>query len=270
MKILSWNVAGIRATIKKGNLDFLETSDYDIVCFQETKADEQQVILNDNIKNIYPYRYWKSTQGITQRKGFSGTSIWSKIKPIKELDIPDIDSEGRVTTLEFDDFIISTVYTPNSQSLTSERHIYRVSLWDEFFLDYINNLNKIKPTIVCGDLNVANEDIDIYNPKQLSNKAAGFLDSERENFKKILNNGWIDTFRFKNPNLINQYTYWDQRHPQLRSSNRGWRIDYFLLPNKYKNKINNSEILPDIKGSDHCPIALDFNFKKKKLKILNN
>jgi exodeoxyribonuclease-3 len=268
VKILCWNVAGIRACIKKGALDFLEDGEYDIICFQETKAEEHQVNVPNKLAEHYPYRYWRSTQGITQRKGLSGTAIWSKLKPIKDIDPPAIDAEGRVTTLEFPNWNLVTVYTPNSQGPTSERHIYRVGVWDEHFRDYVKNLEENKPTIICGDFNVGKEDIDVYKPDEWRNKCAGFLDDERENFNLLLDEGWIDTFRLFNLNKPNCYTYWDQKLPYLRKTNRGWRIDYFLVPSKLETKIVNSKIHPEIMGSDHCPISLEI--RKRKFNVIKS
>ena len=264
MKILSWNVAGIRACIKKNALNFLETEEYDIVCFQETKAEEAQVTIPETLKNIYPFRFWKSTQGITQRKGLSGTAIWSKFKPAKEHAPPDIDLEGRITTIEFAEFILITVYTPNSQNIDSERCLFRTGIWDPTFKDYITSFKK--PTIICGDLNVANEDIDIYSTKGKTNKIAGFLDIERENFREYITAGFIDTFRQFNKNP-NNFTFWDQRFPHLRKNNRGWRIDYFLVQNEFIERIISSNILSNIMGSDHCPISLEISNKYNITKI---
>lgn len=257
--ILSWNVAGIRACIKKGGLDFLLNSKHHIVCFQETKAEEQQVKLSDDFKEHYPFRYWNSTQGITQRKGLSGTAIWSKIRPIKEIPPMDIDVEGRTTTLEFDDFILLTVYTPNSQKLDSERFIFRTTVWDPHFQEHVKELNKIKPVILCGDFNVAYKEIDLHNPKQSRNKNAGFIDDERVEFGKLLNCGFIDCFRTFCEDG-EKYTYWDQRNPLLRVTNKGWRIDYFLSTKELDNKLVDCKIHPEIMGSDHCPSELLLSF----------
>ena len=271
VRILCWNVAGIRASIKKGALDYLSDGEYDIICFQETKAEEHQVSIPEALCAMYPYRYWRSTQGITQRKGLSGTSIWSKKEAIKNIDPPAIDSEGRVTALEFPDWNLVTVYTPNSQGPNSERHIYRVAVWDEHFKKYVNDLNHDKTTIICGDFNVGKDDIDVYKPDEWRNTCAGFLDAERDNFNDLLNDGWIDTYRMFYPNEPNKYTYWDQKLPYLRKTNRGWRIDYFLVPYNFKTNIKSANIHPNIMGSDHCPISIEIKSKKqlKKFKIIN-
>ena len=253
MKILSWNIAGIRASLKRGDLDFLLTENYDIVCIQETKADECQVFLDEKIKEMYPYRYWSNNKGTTQRKGFSGTTIWS-IKDGILLNSLDIDEEGRVTCLEYEDFILVNVYTPNSQNRDSDRFKFRINIWDNNFRNYIYNLNKQKDTIICGDFNVAHKDIDVYEPKKKKNRA-GFLDEEKDEFQKHLDMGYIDAFRYVCKEE-NQYTYWDQRFPHLRKNNRGWRIDYFIVPESFCKKIKNCNIHKDILGSDHCPISI--------------
>jgi len=260
-KILCWNVAGIRARInnkKQVNyLEFLENAEWDIVCFQETKAEEQQVKIPQKLQEIYPFRIWQSTQGITQRKGLSGTAIWSKYKPIKyTIPLPTFDLEGRITIMEFDNVILLTVYTPNSQKRFSERFEYRTQKWDEEFKNYVNLLNSYKPTILCGDFNVSNEDIDVLKPKQWRNKLAGFLDEERNNFKNLLNSGWIDCLRIFYPNVLGKFTYWDQRVPSKRQNNEGWRLDYFIVPDYFKDSVVSSEIHPEIIGSDHCPVSL--------------
>ena len=257
-KIVCWNVAGVRAMLKKGNLEeLLIQNEYDIVLLQETKAEEAQVKLPEKIMNMYPYRYWHSTKGTTQRKGFSGTTIWSKTKPISRIDEPETDEEGRIITLEFDDFIVVSVYTPNSQGLDKPRFIFRTTIWHENFINYITMLKNIKPTIVAGDLNVAHKDIDIHNPKKHKNKYAGFFDLEREQMTEYLSRGFIDAFRVKYPTEEKKYTYWNQLNPKIRENNSGWRIDYFLITSEIKIKIKDCNILPDIRGSDHCPIYLE-------------
>ena len=272
MKILCWNIAGIRASLKRGDFDFLLNSDYDVVCIQETKATHEQgeKALSESLKEKYLWRAWNSTKGTTQRKGFSGTSIWSREKPLKIHSPPDIDEEGRVVAMEFEKCIIINVYTPNSQSITSERCLYRIGVWDGIFRDYFNKLNKIKPTIVCGDFNVANEHIDIWGGEERHDgkTCIGFLDEERYNFKKHLELGYLDAFRYLNSEG-NNYTYWDQRMPWLRKQNKGWRIDYFLVPKVLSKNIKNCEIHKDILGSDHCPITLDISFPRK-LKLVDS
>ncbi len=263
MKLLSWNVAGIRACIKKDALNFLLDDEWDIVCFQETKAEAHQVTIPEALSDLYPYRFWQSSQGIKQRKGLSGTAIWCRTKPVREIDPPDFDVEGRVTALEFDTFNIVTVYTPNSQKLNSERNIYRIDEWDIKFRDYVSNLQKEKNTIICGDLNVARSDIEVYNPKGFKNKQAGYFDCERVSFDKLLERGWTDSFRHVYPEQNDAYTYWNQRIPSHRLDNKGWRIDYFLVPDKMKKNIHDACIYPQYIGSDHCPIGLTISEKKK-------
>ena len=274
MKLLCWNVAGIRATIRKGHLDFLAAGEYDVICFQETKAEESQVDLPQAIQDMYPHRFWQSCLGLEggQRKGLNGTAIWSKTPPIRQLDPPAIDIEGRVTAVEFEDWNLVTVYTPNSQAPTSERHVYRVAVWDEHFRSYLMELQSSKPTIACGDFNVGIEDIDVYKPDEWRNACAGFMDSERENFKLLLSD-WRDAYRMFHAGEEHRYTFWDQKLPYLRKTNRGWRIDYFLVPISLLGRIQNSDIHPKIMGSDHCPISLIIEKKqkpKKKLKIVES
>tara|TARA_B110000037_G_C17040377_1_gene473409 strand:- start:103 stop:918 length:816 start_codon:yes stop_codon:yes gene_type:complete len=266
MKILSWNVAGIRATIRKKSLDFLEEGEYDIICFQETKAEESQVQMPEALAAMYPHRYWRSCQGIEQRKGLSGTAIWSKTKAIREINPPEVDVEGRVTALEFPTFNLVTVYTPNSQSAVSERHFFRVGVWDEHFREYVIGLKKKKATIMCGDFNVAHHDIDIHEPEQ-HQICAGFLEDEKIQFQNILNSGWVDSLRVLHPEKEKLYTFWNQRMPHLRKTNRGWRIDYFLVPKKWQKRIQMADILPNVTGSDHCPVILEID-TKRKLKIV--
>ena len=255
MKIISWNVAGLRAMLKRENLiNLINSESPDILCLQETKAAEQQVDLPEVIKATYPYRFWESTKGTTQRKGLSGTTIWCKTKPIRQYNPPECDEEGRVTTLEFDNFIIMCVYTPNSQNLTSHRLTYRTTEWHNSFKEYITALKILKPTIICGDLNVANENIDIHQPER-HHKYAGFLPIERQQFKEYLSIGYRDEFRKYYPTTPKRYTYWNQLNPKIRENNSGWRIDYFLTSDTLETK--KCEILDNIYGSDHCPIYLE-------------
>ena len=269
IRALSWNVAGIRASLRKGALDFLRLPGhaFDVVCIQETKAEEAQVDLPDWIKTMFPYRFWRSTKGTTQRRGLSGTTIWSRRRPIREIDPPVEDEEGRITGVEFPGWNLITVYTPNSQAPGTERHIYRVEVWDPLFRSYIDNLNSRKPTFVCGDFNVANEDVDVYQPDEWRNEAAGFLDSERQNFKALLALGLHDLFREAYPERERAYSYWDQKLPYLRRCNRGWRIDYFLVPRAFRRKVYKAEVLQKITGSDHCPVTIEFD-PHRKLKVV--
>lgn len=260
MKILSWNVAGLRAMInKKTNLtDLLKDIDFDIICLQETKCEASQIKLPKDITDVYLFRYWKSSEGTTQRKGFSGTTIWSKIEPLNEIEKPDFDEEGRITSLEFDKFILVNVYTPNSQNKESARIKFREK-WDENFEKFIKNLKSKKHIIICGDMNVAHLDIDIVNPKSKKDKVPGFFDFERSNYAFLLeNNNLIDIYRNQNPNK-NKSTYWSNFSKQIRRNSNGWGIDYFIISSELldtKGTIN-CNILIDILGSDHCPMYLE-------------
>ena len=254
MKLISWNVNGIRACINKGFNEFLKTYSPDIICLQEIKAYPEQVT-NINLEQ-YPHKFWNPAQ----RKGYSGTAIFSKKKPISvKYGIGLIDEEGRVITLEFKDYFLVTVYTPNSKQDLS-RLDFRHNQWDKKFLEYINNLNK--PVIFCGDLNVAHQEIDLKNPQ--SNKttktkpgSCGFTDQERLSFTQILNSGYIDTFRHLNPDKI-KYSWWSYMF-KARQRNAGWRIDYFCIHKSIKYKIKDADILTHILGSDHCPIFLELD-----------
>ena len=247
MKIISWNVNGIRACLKKGLLDFIKSSDADILCFQETKANQEQVELELDGFN----QFWNSAE----KKGYSGTLILSKINPSNfylGMDIQKHDNEGRLITLDYPDFFLVNVYTPNAQrGLT--RLDYRTKEWDVDFLNYLKKIEKIKPVIFCGDLNVAHTEIDLANPK--SNKRnAGFTDEERFGFDRFLEEGFVDTFREfeKEPG---NYTWWNYMF-EARKKNIGWRIDYFCVSQILRDKLKSAFILPEILGSDHCPIGI--------------
>ena len=247
MKIISWNVNGIRAALKKGFLNFVEKENPDILCIQETKAHPDQVGLV--LKN-YPHHYWNSAS----KKGYAGTAIFSKIKPLSvtyDMGIEEHDDEGRVITLEFPDFYLVTVYTPNSK-----RELLRLKYrqrWDVDFLKYLKNLEKKKPVIFSGDLNVAHKEIDLKNPH--SNKRnAGFTDEERSGFDKFIEAEFIDTFREFNTDPEN-YTWWSYMF-KSRERNVGWRIDYFCISKNLRENLKDSFILPEIMGSDHCPIGI--------------
>ena len=256
-KFISWNVNGIRAAIKKGFLDFVEIHNPDILCLQETKAHPEQGELE---LPQYPYKYWNWAE----KKGYSGTTIFSKIKPldvVNGLDIAKHDSEGRVITLEFQDYYLVNVYTPNAKRELT-RLPYRCQEWDSDFLEFVCSLEKSKPVIFCGDLNVAHAEIDLANPK--SNKTtksspgnAGFTDEEREGFDNIVSRGFIDTFREFNSESGN-YSWWSYR-ANARERNIGWRIDYFCLSPKLRSKLQNSVILPEVMGSDHAPVQMELN-----------
>ena len=251
MKILSWNVNGIRAVIKKGFYKYMNDINPDVICIQETKANPEQVDLK---LNEYEYKFWNSAE----KKGYSGTAIFSKIKPISvinDLNISKHDFEGRVICIEFLNFFLVTVYTPNSKRDLS-RLKYRYEEWDVDFLKYLKNLEKIKPVIFCGDLNVAHKDIDLKNPK--SNKRnAGFTHEEREGFQNYIDSGFLDTFRLFNSEP-DHYTWWSYMF-NSRAKNVGWRIDYFCISEILKEKVKSSKILPEIMGSDHAPVILEID-----------
>jgi len=257
VKILSWNINGIRAGIKKGFLDSMSIVNPDIICIQETKAHPDQV---EEILSEYKYKYWNSAE----KKGYSGTAIFSKIKPLQAIyGMQDYigDNEGRLITLEFDKYYLSTVYTPNSKRDLSRLN-YRYNDWDPAFLKYMKSLEKNKSVIFCGDLNVAHNEIDLANPKTNSTRAnfpgnAGFTDKERERFGDIIKADFLDSFRLFTQNS-GHYTWWSYMR-QARDRNIGWRIDYFCISKDLKKKLLSSNILPDIMGSDHAPIVLEVN-----------
>ena len=247
MKLISWNVNGLRACLTKGFPEFFEQEQADIFCIQETKMQEGQAEVE------FPgyYQYWNSAE----KKGYSGTAIFTKIKPIlvtKGIGIEEHDKEGRVITLEFEDYYLVTVYTPNSQT-ELKRLDYRMK-WEKDFKAYIKELEKKKPVVICGDLNVAHKEIDLKNPKT-NRKNAGFTDEERKKFTELLNDGFIDTFRYFYPNEEGKYSWWSYRF-SAREKNAGWRIDYFLVSEALKDKLKSANILSDIMGSDHCPVEL--------------
>lgn len=247
MKFISWNVNGLRACVQKGFLDFFHEVDADIFCLQETKLQEGQIDLD--LPNYY--QYWN----YAKKKGYSGTAIFTKKEPINVsygIGIEEHDMEGRVITLEFEDFYFITVYTPNSQSELA-RLDYRMK-WEDDFLSYLKRLEETKPVIFCGDLNVAHKEIDLKNPKT-NRKNAGFTDEEREKFSKLLDAGFIDTFRYFYPEQENIYSWWSYRF-KAREKNAGWRIDYFCVSKALKERLVDASILTDILGSDHCPVLL--------------
>ena len=246
-KMISWNVNGLRAIYKKGFVDIFNEINADIFCIQETKLQEGQIDLN-----LPGYEmYWN----YAEKKGYSGTAIFTKIKPIsvtKGIGVEEHDKEGRVITLEFQDYYLVTVYTPNSQTELA-RLDYRMK-WEKDFKAYIKEIEKKKPVVICGDLNVAHKEIDLKNPKT-NRKNAGFTDEEREKFTELLNDGFIDTFRYFYPNEEGKYSWWSYRF-SARKKNAGWRIDYFLVSEALKDKLKSADILSDIMGSDHCPVEL--------------
>ena len=246
-KMISWNVNGLRACVNKGFLDFFHESDADIFCLQETKMQEDQ---KTHSFSGY-YEYWNSAD----KKGYSGTLIYTKQKPIKVIygiDNHKYNDEGRIITLEFEQFYFVTVYVPNSKR-ELERLGYRV-IFETEFRTYLTKLDKIKPVIICGDLNVAHQAIDLKNP-QSNERNAGYTIEERTEFSKLLEVGFIDTFRYLYPETI-KYTWWSYMF-NARQNNTGWRIDYFLVSKRIINNVNDSLIFDNVEGSDHCPVAIE-------------
>ena len=249
LKFISWNVNGIRACVKKGFLDFFNETDADIFCIQESKLQERQIELP--LEGYH--QYWN----YAEKKGYSGTALFTKKEPLSVaygIGIEEHDKEGRVITLEYEKFYLVTVYTPNSQS-ELRRLEYRMH-WEEDFLAYLLKLQESKPVICCGDFNVAHQEIDLKIPKT-NRKYAGFTDEERACFGKVLESGFIDTFRYFYPDEDGRYSWWSYRF-NARKNNEGWRIDYFIVSECLKDRISDAKILTDVMGSDHCPIELDF------------
>ena len=247
MKLISWNVNGIRACVNKGFSNFFKEIDADIFCIQETKLQEGQIDLN--LEGYY--QYWN----YAKKKGYSGTAIFSKKKPLSVsygLNIEEHDQEGRIITLEFENFYMITVYTPNSQTGLA-RLDYRMK-WEDDFKTYLKDLNIKKPVILCGDLNVAHKEIDLKNPKNNINNP-GFTVFEREKLTNLLDEGFIDSFRYLYPDKEFIYSWWSYRF-NARKNNAGWRIDYFLTSDKLQDKIEDALIDTEILGSDHCPVIL--------------
>ena len=248
MKLISWNVNGIRACVTKGILDYFKEMDADIFCIQESKMQEGQLDLE---LDGY-YQYWN----YAKKKGYSGTAIFTKKEPISVsngIGIEEHDQEGRVITLEYDNFYMVTVYTPNSQNELA-RLDYRMT-WEDAFKDYLNSLKAVKPVIICGDMNVAHKEIDLKNPKT-NKRNAGFTDEERGKFSDLLAEGYVDTFRHFYPDMENIYSWWSYRF-KAREKNAGWRIDYFVVSDRIFEKVGDSFILGEIMGSDHCPVVLE-------------
>lgn len=248
MKLISWNVNGIRACVGKGFLEFFKEVDADIFCIQESKMQAGQLELD------LPgyHQYWN----YAEKKGYSGTAIFTKKKPlavVNGMGIPEHDKEGRVITLEFENFYMVTVYTPNSQNELA-RLDYRMA-WEDAFLEYLKGLEKTKPVIVCGDMNVAHKEIDLKNPKT-NRRNAGFTDEERDKFSALLESGFVDTFRYFYPEQEGIYSWWSYRF-KAREKNAGWRIDYFLVSKCLKDKLQDAKILTEVMGSDHCPVEVD-------------
>ncbi|MBM6874260.1 exodeoxyribonuclease III [Fusobacterium mortiferum] len=248
MKLISWNVNGLRACVGKGFLEYFNEQQADIFCLQETKLQKGQIELE---LNGY-HQYWN----YAEKKGYSGTAIFTKKEPISVkygIGIEKHDNEGRVITLEFEKFYMVTVYTPNSQEKLA-RLDYRME-WEEEFRNYLLELDKLKPVIVCGDLNVAHNEIDLKNPKS-NRRNAGFSDEEREKMSKLLDSGFVDSFRYFYPDKTDIYSWWSYRF-SARAKNAGWRIDYFLVSEKLKENMRDAEIHTEILGSDHCPVVLN-------------
>lgn len=252
MKLISWNVNGLRAVINKGFENFFDEIDADIFCIQETKMQKDQI--DDNMKRIFEgyYSYWNSAI----KKGYSGTAVFSKTEPINVtygIGIEEHDKEGRVITLEYEDFYLVNCYTPNSKR-ELERLEYRM-IWENEFRNYLTFLNKIKPVILCGDLNVAHEEIDLKNPKT-NRRNAGFTDEEREKMTELLKSGFTDSFRYLYPNKTECYSWWSYMG-HAREKNVGWRIDYFIISKTIEEKVKDCYIYSNVMGSDHCPVGIE-------------
>lgn len=248
MRFVSWNVNGLRACLTKGFMESFRDMDADVFCLQETKMQPGQAILD-----LPGYKqYWNSAE----KKGYSGTAVFSRVEPLTVsygLGIEEHDHEGRVITMEFDDLYLVTVYTPNSQKELA-RLSYRME-WEDAFREFVCKLDKKKPVVICGDLNVAHKEIDLKNPKT-NHKNAGFTDEERQKFTELLQAGFTDTFRKVYPDVTGAYTWWSYLR-KARANNAGWRIDYFLISNRLDNKIESAIIYNEIFGSDHCPVGLE-------------
>ncbi|HHV25572.1 exodeoxyribonuclease III [Anaerosalibacter bizertensis] len=248
MKLISWNVNGLRACVRKGFLDYFKDIDADIFCVQETKLQEGQIDLD--LEGYYDY--WN----YAEKKGYSGTAVFTKEKPLSVkygLGIEEHDNEGRVITLEFEKFYLVNVYTPNSQRELT-RLDYRIT-WEDEFRSYLQQLDKDKPVILCGDLNVAHKEIDLKNPKT-NRRNAGFTDEERGKMTELLGSGFIDTFRYFYPDKEEAYSWWSYMR-KSRDRNVGWRIDYFIVSERLKDNLKDAEIHSEVLGSDHCPVALE-------------
>lgn len=254
MKLISWNVNGIRACVNKGFMDFFNEIDADIFCIQESKMQEGQLVLD------MPgyYQYWN----YAEKKGYSGTAIFTKKEPVSVsygIGIEEHDREGRVITLEFEKFYMITCYTPNSQN-ELKRLDYRMQ-WEDDFKAYLKELEKTKPIILCGDLNVAHKEIDLKNPKT-NRTNAGFTDEERAKMTALLEDGFIDTFRYFYPDDVGRYSWWSYRF-KAREKNAGWRIDYFIVSEALRDRLESADIHKDIMGSDHCPIELQIRLNEE-------
>ena len=248
MKFISWNVNGLRACVNKGFLGFFKEIDADFFCLQETKLQEGQI----DLELPGYYQYWN----YAQKKGYSGTAIFCKKEPLQVthgIGLEKHDNEGRVITLEYDSFYLVTCYTPNSQNELA-RLDYRME-WEDDFRQYLKSLDEKKPVIYCGDLNVAHQEIDLKNPKT-NRRNAGFTDEERQKMTELLDQGFIDSFRYFYPDLTEVYSWWSYRF-HAREKNAGWRIDYFITSERLKDQLTDAKIHTDVLGSDHCPVELD-------------
>ena len=248
MKLISWNVNGLRACVGKNFMEDFQKLDADVFCLQETKLQEGQI----NLTMPGYHQYWN----YAEKKGYSGTAVFTKEEPLSVtygIGMEEHDHEGRVITLEFPDFYLVTVYTPNSQD-GLKRLDYRMQ-WEDDFLAYIKGLDKKKPVIYCGDLNVAHQEIDLKNPKT-NRKNAGFTDEERAKMTTVLSSGFVDTFRYFYPDAEGIYSWWSYRF-RAREKNAGWRIDYFIVSERLKERLAGASIHTEIFGSDHCPVELD-------------
>jgi exodeoxyribonuclease-3 len=252
MKLVSWNVNGIRACVNKGFMDFFNDIDADIFCIQESKMQEGQL----ELEMPGYYQYWN----YAEKKGYSGTAVFTKKKPLNVFNgigIEEHDKEGRVITLEFKEFYMVTCYTPNSQN-ELKRLDYRMK-WEDDFRMYLKKLEENKPVVLCGDLNVAHNEIDLKNPKT-NRKNAGFTDEEREKMTVLLDSGFIDTFRYFYPDDEGRYSWWSYRF-KAREKDAGWRIDYFIVSEELKDKLSGAAIHKFVMGSDHCPVELDIEIE---------
>lgn len=254
MKLISWNVNGLRAVVNKGFKDFFDKESADIFCIQETKMQEDQIdiSINEIFKNYNSY--WNSAE----KKGYSGTAVFTKQKPLNVsygIGIEEHDKEGRVITLEFENFYLVNCYTPNSKR-ELERLDYRQE-WEDEIRNYLVTLDKKKPVIYCGDLNVAHKEIDLKNPKT-NRRSAGFTDEERNKMTELLDSGFTDTFRYLYPDKEDAYTWWSYMF-KAREKNVGWRIDYFIVSKSIEKKIKESYIFSEVMGSDHCPVGIDID-----------
>ena len=250
MKLISWNVNGLRACVTKGFQEFFDTVDADAFCLQETKLQAGQI----QMELPGYHQFWN----YAEKKGYSGTAVFTRKEPLSVaygVGVEALDTEGRMITLEYPDFYLVTCYTPNAQQGLAR--IEHRLLWDDAFRGYLSKLDQVKPVIACGDLNVAHQEIDLKNPS--SNRGnAGFSDEERDSFGKLLDAGFTDTFRFRNPDVTGAYSWWSYRF-NARKNNAGWRIDYFLVSDRLAEKITATPIYADIFGSDHCPVGLELD-----------